>query len=103
MLVDLLEYKAFEVFEAADAAEAIEVLKAHTQIGVVITDIQMPGSMDGLALARFIRDSYPPILLIVASGAVRPSRHDLPCEAVFLPKPIDPTTLAEILGGITAS
>ena len=99
MLVDLLEDKAFEVFEAADAAEAIEVLKAEPRIGIVITDIQMPGSMDGLALARFVRDSYPPILLIVASGAVRPARQDLPCEAVFLPKPIDLAALIPMLCG----
>ena len=58
----------FEVIEAANADEAIEVLEARPDITVVFTDIQMPGSMDGLKLARAVRGRWPPIKIIATSG-----------------------------------
>lgn len=96
-LVDHLQNQGFEVFEAESASEALQMLQAHHQIGVVVTDIQMPGSMDGLALARLIRDSYPPIRLIIASGAIRPTEAELPRDTVFLSKPIDLDGLPSLL------
>src|SRR5688572_5317424 len=56
------------VFEASSAAEAIAILERHPQIRVVFTDIQMPGDMDGLALARYVRDRWPPTIIVVSSG-----------------------------------
>ena len=96
-LADVFEGAGYSVFEAADAAEAVAVLKTESSIRIVVTDIQMPGSMDGLRLARFIRDAYPPIALIVASGAIRPVAAELPTDAIFLPKPID---MGALLGRI---
>ena len=96
-LVDQLEDDGFEVFEAENAAEALHVLEMHQQIGSVVTDIQMPGSMDGLALARFIRDSFPPIRLVVASGAIRPTAAELPVDTVFVQKPIVLRDIAPML------
>lgn len=89
VLVDLFEDAGFRVEEAGDAGEALELLKAHPSIRIVVTDIQMPGSMDGLRLANYIHDAYPPIALIVCSGAVSPQGSALPQSAIFMPKPVD--------------
>lgn len=96
-LVDQLEEDGFEVFEAENAAGALRILEFHHQIGSVVTDIQMPGTMDGLALARFIRDSFPPIRLIISSGAIRPSATELPRDTVFLQKPLIIRDLSPLL------
>jgi len=54
---------------------------------LVLTDINMPGSMDGLKLAHAVRDRWPPIKIIVVSGEVRPSQNDLPSNSYFFRKP----------------
>ena len=54
-LTQSLQAEGYETFEAADAAEAIAVMEAHPEIRVVFTDIQMPGTMDGLALSHYVR------------------------------------------------
>lgn len=97
ILVDLLEGEGYAVEEASNAAEALEVLQALPSIRIVVTDIQMPGSMDGLRLARYIRDAYPPIALIVSSGAVRSEQGALPDDAVFLSKPVDHRELLRVI------
>jgi CheY-like chemotaxis protein len=103
MLSDAFSDAGYEVVEAANAAEALAALQASSDIGIVVTDIQMPGSMDGLRLARYVRDAYPPIALIVSSGAVRPESRDLPHDAIFLAKPIDvPAMLARIADLVAA-
>jgi CheY-like chemotaxis protein len=103
MLSDAFSDAGYDVVEAANAAEALAALQARRDIGIVVTDIQMPGSMDGLRLARYVRDAYPPIALIVASGAVRPESRDLPADAIFLAKPIDvPAMLARIADLVAA-
>jgi CheY-like chemotaxis protein len=78
---------AFEVIQAGNADEAIAILKARPDIHVVFTDIQMPGSMDGLKLARFVRDRWPPIKIVATSGHVPVEDDDLPADSIFLPKP----------------
>jgi CheY-like chemotaxis protein len=78
------------VFEAEDADAAIRILDTTPSICVVLTDVQMPGSMDGIRLAHHVRERFPPTLLVVASGAARPSEADLPARAVFIAKPFDP-------------
>ena len=66
--VDMIAAAGFEVVEAANADEAIEILEARRDITVVFTDIQMPGSMDGLKLARAVRGRWPPIKIVATSG-----------------------------------
>ena len=66
------------VFEASSAAEAIAILERHPQIRVVFTDIQMPGDMDGLALAHYVRDRWPPTIIVVSSGRVQPGPDEMP-------------------------
>jgi CheY-like chemotaxis protein len=84
---DVIGQAGFEVVQAANADEAIEILTARSDIHVVFTDIQMPGTMDGLKLARFVRDRWPPIKIVATSGLVRVGEDDLPAGSVFLPKP----------------
>lgn len=84
---EMIESAGFEVVQAGNADEAIAILQARPAIHVVFTDIQMPGSMDGLKLARFVRDRWPPIKIVATSGRVRVGALDLPAGSVFLPKP----------------
>jgi CheY-like chemotaxis protein len=99
MAVDIIEHAGFETVEAADADRAIEILCARKDIRIVFTDIDMPGLMDGMKLARAIRDRWPPIELILTSGLIRPKSSDLPKRGVFLPKPYASQALTNALGG----
>ncbi|WP_454279020.1 response regulator [Sphingomonas sp. Marseille-Q8236] len=96
-LVDFFEDRGFKVFEAEDAEEAIEVLAANASVRIVLTDVQMPGSMDGVKLAHFVRDRYPPTILIVVSGMANPSAADLPDRAVIVGKPFDPRHVLRVI------
>ena len=92
----------FEVIEAVDADEAVSLLESVPGIKVVFTDIQMPGSMDGLMLAAAIRDRWPPVALLITSGKVRPPTNDMPAGARFIPKPYSPWQIKEQLHSLTA-
>ena len=72
-----------------DADEAIRVLETVRGIELVITDINMPGSMDGLRLAAAIRDRWPPIHLILVTGLNPPKGSELPRGSQFLRKPYE--------------
>jgi len=87
----------FEVVEAGNADEAIAILEARPDIHIVFTDIQMPGSMDGLKLAHFVRDGWPPVKLVATSGLVTISEGDLPEGGLFIGKPYTAARIAEIL------
>ena len=67
-----MEDAGFDVYEASNADEAIALLELHDDIRAVFSDIQMPGSMDGLKLARYIRGRWPPVKLILTSGHASP-------------------------------
>jgi len=81
--VDFVQDAGFEVVEAADANQAVAILEARTDVRIVFTDVDMPGSMDGMKLARAVRDRWPPIEIIIVSGHKRPVDDDLPARAVF--------------------
>lgn len=66
--VDLVQCAGYEALEAQDADEAIRILESRDDIDLVFTDVQMPGTMDGIKLAHYIRNRWPPVKLIVASG-----------------------------------
>ena len=88
MAAEVLIEAGFEVIEAAHAAEALDVLHSRgAAIQVLFTDIQMPGAMNGLALAHHVRGNWPWIALLVTSGAMAPRSEELPRESRFLPKP----------------
>lgn len=88
-IVDELLEQGFEVFEAGSADEAIAKLERYQHIQLVFTDIDMPGSMDGLKLANFVRGRWPPIKIIVTSGRFLPSSDALPTDVKFFAKPYD--------------
>jgi CheY-like chemotaxis protein len=95
--VDMIAGAGFEVVEAANADQAIEVLEARRDITVVFTDIQMPGSMDGLKLARAVRGRWPPIKIVATSGHLNVGETDLPEGGRFLPKPYSPVQVEGVL------
>jgi CheY-like chemotaxis protein len=98
---DAIKAGGFEVVEAANADDAIEILEARPDITVVFTDIQMPGSMDGLKLARAVRGRWPPIKIVATSGLVDVGEKDLPEGGRFLPKPYHARQLAAVLRELT--
>jgi two-component system, response regulator PdtaR len=85
--IDMIRSGGFEAVEAKDADEAIEILERRLDITVVFTDINMPGSMDGLKLAAAIRGRWPPIKILATSGEAKISADDLPSGSRFLTKP----------------
>jgi two-component system, response regulator PdtaR len=93
MATDELKRAGYEVISAFDADEAIEILESRGDISLIFTDIDMPGSMDGLKLASAVRHRWPPVRIIVTSGKHLPS--ELPEGAVFIPKPY---TAAKVIG-----
>jgi two-component system, response regulator PdtaR len=97
--VAMIEDAGFDVIEAANAAEAIAVLEARTDIRVIFTDIQMPGSIDGLRLAHLVRNRWPPIKIIATSGRLRLRDCELPEEGRFLPKPYSVNEITRELMG----
>ena len=80
-----LEDAGYDVVVANNADDAIAVLEARADIHLVFTDIDMPGSMDGLKLAACVRDRWPPVHIIITTGKARPL--DIPANALFIPKP----------------
>jgi CheY-like chemotaxis protein len=90
---NFLEMAGFEVLEAANADDAAILLETQA-IRIVFTDVNMPGSMDGLKLAAAVRRRWPPVEIIVTSGAVDVVKDDLPERGYFFPKR---TTSARLL------
>jgi two-component system, response regulator PdtaR len=95
--VDMIRSAGFDVVEAQNADEAIFILEGRPDITVVFTDVNMPGSMDGLKLAAAIRGRWPPIKIIATSGRAKVSKDDLPSGSRFLPKPY---SAREIVGTV---
>lgn len=89
-MLDLVHDAGFETVEAWDADHAIAILESRTDIRVVLTDVDMPGSMNGMRLAASIRRRWPPIEIIVTTAGRRPDIEALPARALFVPKPINP-------------
>jgi CheY-like chemotaxis protein len=85
--VDMIMDAGFKTYEADSADQAILLMKQHADIGILFTDIEMPGSMDGLKLAAYVRDRWPPVVIIIASGATGIDAKTFPEGASFFPKP----------------
>src|ERR1700720_2206479 len=100
---DMIAAAGFEVVEAANADDAIEILESRPDITVVFTDIHMPGSMDGLKLARAVRGRWPPIKIIATSGHLHIGETDLPDGGRFLPKPYSPGQVTGVLRELISS
>lgn len=94
---DALADGGIMAWEAGDADEALAVLDRHPRIGLVFTDVNMPGEMDGLGLAHEVAGIRPDVKVIVTSGAATVTADDLPTEGTFLPKPYPPQQLVSIV------
>jgi DNA-binding LytR/AlgR family response regulator len=94
MATDLVEEAGFEAVEARSADQAIEILQERKDIRIVFTDIDMPGSMNGMRLAAMVRDRWPPIEIIIVSGHVKLGKDDMPPRSVFYSKPYDAAKIA---------
>ena len=98
-----LEATGFVVYEAANAADAILCLELHGEIRLIFTDVNMPGSMDGLALAHYVRGRWPPVKIIVTSGYMKMRDDDLPLGAIFVAKPYHPKNIAHEMNDLLAA
>jgi two-component system, response regulator PdtaR len=100
--VDILREAEFWVVEAQDADEAFELLKKRPDITTVLTDVDMPGSIDGFEFARLVRQGWPEVGVLVISGKTAPEPGDLPPGASFLHKPVRPAVLIKALESMLA-
>jgi len=86
--VDMVEDAGYTSTEAVDADEALAILQSRTDIALLFTDVQMPGSMNGLQLAHVVHERWPPIRIILASGQLKLSGSEIPLESRFFGKPL---------------
>jgi CheY-like chemotaxis protein len=100
--VDLVEAAGFEALEANDASAAIRILEARSEIGLVFMDVGMPGTMDGIKLSHYIRERWPPVNLILASGTTIVDPGRLPAGARFFEKPYHDVLIIEAMAGMLA-
>jgi two-component system, response regulator PdtaR len=98
--VDILREAGFWVLEAEDADEAFETMRRRQDVSVVLTDVDMPGSIDGFEFARLVAQGWPEVGVLVISGKALPDEGDLPPSAVFVPKPVYPDVLVEHLNSL---
>jgi CheY-like chemotaxis protein len=98
---DMLEQGGYRVLEAADAAGALQCLEDGAEVLVLFTDINMPGPLDGLDLAKLVNDRWPQVKILVTSGHIRPERTELPEAGLFLSKPYRAEELLAMLRELT--
>ena len=103
LAVEVVEEAGCIAIEVRDADEAVILLESRTDIALVFTDINMPGSMDGLKLAHAVRDRWPPIKILVVSGKQQLQSSDLPSNSCFVSKPYQASALVEELRSIIGS
>ena len=95
--VEIVEDAGLVAIEAANADEAIAILECRADIALIFTDVDMPGSMDGLRLAHAVRRRWPPIKIIIVSGKTHLSNADLPSDTRFFSKPYSvPNMISEL-------
>jgi CheY-like chemotaxis protein len=102
-LVSLVEDAGLVPLEAGTADEAVLILERRTDIAAVVTDVTMPGSMDGVKLALAVRDRWPPIKIIVMSGKELPGDPKLPEGSRFFSKPFEGVKLVAELRSMIAA
>jgi CheY-like chemotaxis protein len=95
-----IEDAGYMVISAHDAEGALRALRQHPQIAGLFTDINMPGVMDGLALAHETRRLWPAMQILLASGAVNPDESDMPARGQYLSKPYTPSQVVSSLHGL---
>jgi CheY-like chemotaxis protein len=94
--VDIVEDAGFTPVEAANADDALVVLESRSDIDLLFTDIQMPGTIDGLKLAHAVHARWPTIKIMLVSGQVTPTESEKPANSRFYGKPLE---VKKILSG----
>jgi len=98
--VKLLIDAGYRVLEARDADEALEILAERPDCRAIITDVKMPGSVDGIQLAHLVAERWPSMGIGVVSGNALPSAGDLPVGTRFLPKPYRPDDFMRVAASL---
>lgn len=94
----ILSDAGFRTFEGSNADDALSILsKHHASIGLLFTDVQMPGARDGFALAREAAARWPEMQILVASGQSNPGIGNMPDGAMFVCKPFSPEVIHDRL------
>lgn len=88
-VVDMVEDAGYHPVEAVDADEAMSILQSRSDIALMLTDVQMPGSMSGLQLAHEVHERWPPVKIILASGQLKLSASEIPRDSRFFGKPLN--------------
>ena len=101
--VGMLAHAGFRVIEAADGDEALEFLEANADVQLLFTDVNLPGSIDGMALARQVHERWPRIGIIMVSGKALPRPHELPAGSHFHRKPYDTAAVVRHARELTAA
>jgi two-component system, response regulator PdtaR len=103
LAVEVVEAAGFVALEAGNADEAVALLEARSDISLLFTDIDMPGSMDGLKLAHAVRGRWPPVKILLVSGQVRLQPFQLPSSSRFVGKPYRAAAMVEVLRSLIGS
>jgi CheY-like chemotaxis protein len=100
---DVLMDGGHHALEAVDAEEALVLLQARPDIAAMFTDVDMPGEINGLGLARLAALRFPQLPIIVTTGAAAVAPGDLPTNARFLSKPYSPSVLLAMVAEVTSA
>jgi CheY-like chemotaxis protein len=98
--VDMVEDAGYTSVEAVDADQAVAILESRADIALLLTDIQMPGSMDGLGLAHSVHDRWPPIKIILVSGHLNLANIAIPAGSRFFGKPLEAKVIIAQMQGM---
>src|SRR6188474_997757 len=101
--VDLVEDAGFTAVQAVNADEALSILESRSDISLLFSDIQMPGTMDGLKLAHAVHNRWPSIKIILVSGQIKVSDKDKPADSLFFGKPIEVKQMISELQGMVGA
>ncbi len=97
---DSLEEAGFDVIDAANAAEALDILAERTDVGVLFTDVNMPGGVNGLDLAETVHRRWPAIKLVVTSG--QPPERPVADGGRFIAKPYNLRSMTDLVAEVSA-
>jgi two-component sensor histidine kinase/ActR/RegA family two-component response regulator len=101
--VDIVEDAGFTAVQAVNADEALSILESRSDISMLFSDIQMPGTMDGLKLAHAVHNRWPAIKIILVSGQIKLTDADTPANSRFFGKPLEMAQMIAELQGMVGA
>ena len=96
---DILTESGFDTFHASNADDAVSMLGEHPEIEVMVADAALPGSVDGLELARRVAKDRPDVRLVVTAAGAALAQSDVPAGARVLHKPYASGELRALAAG----